>query len=215
MLLKEWMPIYREILLDFGFDSERDERSAQILSRLLSLKGNLNETSERLQRLINGRDVLVCGKAPTLATDIKSGKIERGEVILAADGATSVLFGQGIIPRIIVSDLDGSVSDLKLANALCAIIIVHAHGDNMDAIKAHVPSLSAVLGTTQSLPTTNVFNFGGFTDGDRAIFLAEEYGARTVSAIGFDFYDETVSPTKRKKLQWAKKLLERTEVNFR
>jgi len=215
MLLKEWMPIYREILLDFGFDSERDERSAQILSRLLSLKGNLNETSERLQRLINGRDVLVCGKAPTLATDIKSGKIERGEVILAADGATSVLFGQGIIPRIIVSDLDGSVSDLKLANALCAIIIVHAHGDNMDAIKAHVPSLSAVLGTTQSLPTTNVFNFGGFTDGDRAIFLAEEYGARTVSAIGFDFYDKTVSPTKRKKLQWAKKLLERTEVNFR
>ena len=215
MQLKEWMPIYREILLDFGFDSERDERSAHILSRLLSLKGNLNETSERLQRLINGRDVLVCGKAPTLATDIKSGKIERGEVILAADGATSVLFGQGIIPRIIVSDLDGSVSDLKLANALCAIMIVHAHGDNMDAIKAHVPSLSAVLGTTQSLPTTNVFNFGGFTDGDRAIFLAEEYGARTVSAIGFDFYDKTVSPTKRKKLQWAKKLLERTEVNFR
>jgi uncharacterized Rossmann fold enzyme len=158
---------------------------------------------------------LVCGKAPTLAADIKSGKIEPGEVILAADGATSILFAQGIIPRIIVSDLDGSVRDLKLANALCSMMIIHAHGDNMDAIQAHVPSLSMVIGTTQSLPITNVFNFGGFTDGDRAIFLAEEYGARTVSAIGFDFYDKTVSPIKRKKLEWAKKLLERTEVNFR
>jgi uncharacterized Rossmann fold enzyme len=215
MQLKEWMPIYREILLDFGFDSAQDEHSARILSRLLSLKGNLNATNERLQRLINGRDVLVCGNAPTLANDIKSGKIELSEVILAADGATSALFAQGIIPRIIVSDLDGSISDLKLANALCAIMVVHAHGDNIDAIQAHVPSLSAVLGTTQARPTTHVFNFGGFTDGDRAIFLANEYGARAVSAIGFDFYDKTVSPTKRKKLQWAKKLLELTDVNFR
>jgi hypothetical protein len=114
-----------------------------------------------------------------------------------------------------VSDLDGRISDLKLANAMCAIMVVHAHGDNIDAIQAHVPSFSAVLGTTQSLPTTNLFNFGGLTDGDRAIFLAREYGARAVSAIGFDFSDKAVSPIKRKKLQWAQWLLRRTDVKFR
>lgn len=215
MQLKEWMPIYREILLDFGFDSAQDERSARILSRLLTFKRSLKATNERLQRIINGRDVLVCGKAPTLASDIKSGKIGSGEVIIAADGATSVLLAQGVIPSIIVSDLDGRIRDLKLANVMCAIMIIHAHGDNIGAIQEHVPSLSAVLGTTQSLPTTNVFNFGGFTDGDRAIFLAREYGARAVSAIGFDFSDRTVSQIKRKKLQWAKWLLERMDVNVR
>jgi uncharacterized Rossmann fold enzyme len=98
---------------------------------------------------------------------------------------------------------------------MCAIMVIHAHGDNIDAIEAHVPSLSTVLGTTQARPLTNVFNIGGFTDGDRAVFLAKEYGARTVSAIGFDFSDSSVSPTKKRKLQWAKQLLEGTDVNFK
>jgi uncharacterized Rossmann fold enzyme len=45
--------------------------------------------------------------------------------------------------------------------------------------------------------------------------LAKEYGARAVSAIGFDFSDSSVNPTKKKKLQWAKQLLEEADVNFK
>jgi len=78
-------------------------------------------------------------------------------------------------PHIVVSDLDGSISDLKRANAMCAIMVVHAHGDNMNAIEAYVPLLSAVLGTAQTQPEPLLLNVGGFTDGDRAVFLAKEY----------------------------------------
>jgi hypothetical protein len=75
--------------------------------------------------------------------------------------------------------------------------------------------LSAVLGTAQTQPEPLLLNVGGFTDGDRAVFLAKEYGARTISAIGFDFSDISVTPRKMQKLQWAKRLLEQAEVNFK
>jgi hypothetical protein len=200
---------------EFRFDCAQDERSAQILSHLLAVKTGHDSTLEKLSRLINGCNILVCGKAPILIRDIKSGKIEGQETIIAADGATSVLLAQGVIPHIVVSDLDGSISDLKRANAMCAIMVVHAHGDNIDAIEAHVPSLSAVLGTTQTQPEPLLLDVGGFTDGDRAIFLAKEYGARAISAIGFDFSDTSVTPRKMQKLQWAKRLLEHADVNFK
>jgi uncharacterized Rossmann fold enzyme len=78
-----------------------------------------------------------------------------------------------------------------------------------------VPSLSAVLGTTQTQPEPLLLDVGGFTDGDRAVFLAKEYGARAISAIGFDFSDTSVTPRKMQKLQWAKRLLEHADVNFK
>jgi uncharacterized Rossmann fold enzyme len=215
MNLKEWRPFYLEIVREFRFDCAQDERSAQILSHLLAVKTGHDSTLEKLSHLINGCNILVCGKAPILIRDIKSGKIEGQETIIAADGATSVLLAQGVIPHIVVSDLDGSISDLKRANAMCAIMVVHAHGDNIDAIEAHVPSLSAVLGTTQTQPEPLLLDVGGFTDGDRAIFLAKEYGARAISAIGFDFSDTSVTPRKMQKLQWAKRLLEHADVNFK
>jgi len=215
MNLKEWRPFYLEIVREFGFDRAQDERSAQLLSHLLANKTGYNSTLAKLSRLVKGCDVLVCGKAPILIRDIKSGKIEGQETIIAADGATSVLLSQGVIPHIVVSDLDGNISDLKRANAMCAIMVVHAHGDNMNAIETYVPSLSAVLGTAQTQPEPLLLNVGGFTDGDRAVFLAKEYGARTISAIGFDFSDISVTPRKMQKLQWAKRLLEQAEVNFK
>jgi hypothetical protein len=212
---KEWNTIYKQIVRDFGFDRTKDERSGLLLSSLLTSKGSFEETQSKLRHLITKRDVLVCGKAPTLVADIQNGKIETRETIIAADGATSMLLAQGVIPHIIVSDLDGRINDLKRANVMCAIMVIHAHGDNIDAIKTHVPSFSTVLGTTQAKPLKNVLNVGGFTDGDRAVFLAKEFGAQVISAIGFDFSDNNVSPTKKKKLLWAKKLLKGADVNFK
>ncbi|HEX7627608.1 MAG TPA: 6-hydroxymethylpterin diphosphokinase MptE-like protein [Candidatus Methanoperedens sp.] len=129
-------------------------------------------------------------------------------MIIAADGATSVLMNNAITPDIIVTDLDGNMDDEAKANELGAIMVVHAHGDNIDALGEELPRLKRVIGTTQSKPLDNVYNFGGFTDGDRCVFLAKEMGAKSITIIGFDFKDTNVTPLKKKKLMWAEKLID-------
>jgi len=71
-----------------------------------------------------------------------------------------------------------------------------------------VPRLRKVIGTTQSRPTNGLYNFGGFTDGDRAVFLAKHLDALKIILIGFDFEDESVTLRKHKKLIWAKRLID-------
>lgn len=206
MEFKEWKPIYKLILDDMGFDRGQDERAAILLSEMLEIKAmkkNGIVEIDILRRAIKGRDVLVCGKAPRLKDDIKSTDFKK-YVIIAADGATSILRENGVTPDIIVTDLDGNMNDEASAGA---IMVVHAHGDNMEALRREVPRLKKVIGTTQSKPLKNIYNFGGFTDGDRSVFLAKEMGARSIKLIGFDFNDENVTPLKKKKLVWAEKLI--------
>jgi uncharacterized Rossmann fold enzyme len=52
-----------------------------------------------------------------------------------------------------------------------------------------------------------VYNFGGFSDGDRAVFAADELRATHITLIGFDCDDPAVDPVKHGKLMWARKLL--------
>ncbi len=211
MKFEEWEPIYKLILEDMHFDRLYDERSARLLSKMLEMKARKKIPDvveiDVLRNAIQGKDVLVCGKAPRLKDDIK--KIDfKKYVVIAADGATSILLNAGITPGIIVTDLDGNMDDEALANEKGAIMVVHAHGDNMDALSAEVPGLKRVIGTTQSKPLKNVYNFGGFTDGDRSVFLAQEMGAKSITLIGFDFKDVNVTPLKKKKLMWAEKLID-------
>ena len=61
--------------------------------------------------------------------------------------------------------------------------------DNLSALRLWVPKLRGPLvGTTQGRPLENVFNFGGFTDGDRAAHLVHELGASAIELYGFDFF---------------------------
>ncbi len=207
MNFNEWEPIYEEILNDLGFSREEDESSAQLLSELLKKKRNSLLTLEKLQNIIKDKEVIVCGKAPRLLNDVTKLQTKKKEVIVAADGATSTLLSRGITPHVIVSDLDGVMDDIIKANERCAVVVVHAHGDNITKLKSYVPQLQKIIGTTQSRPLSNVFNFGGFTDGDRAIYLAKQLGAKEISIIGFDFEDATVGEIKKKKLRWAKRLI--------
>ena len=210
MNFEEWEPIYKLILEDMNFDRLWDERAARMLSKMLEIKSlkKMPEVLEieALHKAINGKAVLVCGKAPSLAKEIKNVDSKK-YVVIAADGATSILMKNNIIPDIIVTDLDGNMDDEALANEKGAIMVVHAHGDNMDAMSEEVPRLKRVIGTTQSKPLKNVYNFGGFTDGDRCVFIAQEMGAKTITLVGFDFKDANVTPFKRKKLLWAEKLI--------
>ncbi|KAF5423700.1 MAG: hypothetical protein C5S45_00565, partial [Candidatus Methanocomedens sp.] len=88
-----------------------------------------------------------------------------------------VLMDMGIVPHIIVTDLDGDVKAEIKASQAGAVMVVHGHGDNIPIIMSIVPKLCNVVGSTQTVPLDNVHNFGGFTDGDRCVFLARELGA--------------------------------------
>lgn len=199
-----WEPIYLEILKDFGFSRERDEESAVVLSGLLHKpEQSLNDAA----RIVRDSDVVICGNAPSLAQELEA-LPRQGLVFIAADGATAVLLKEDIVPGIIVTDLDGPFEAILQANRMGSIVVVHAHGDNLDSLKKYVPELRSVIGTTQSNPLENVYNFGGFTDGDRCVFLAKHLGAASIKLVGFDFEDQSVTPRKRKKLAWAKKLIE-------
>jgi len=66
-------------------------------------------------------------------------------------------------------------------------MVIHGHGDNIPVLERLVPRIENPIGTTQVQPRPNVYNFGGFTDGDRAVFLATAMEARLVILAGMDF----------------------------
>lgn len=204
MRFESWEPIYQQILDDFGFSRGRDEEAAVLLSGLLR---EPERSLEDAFSLICGRIAVICGNGPSLPQELDalSGK---DCAFIAADGATEILLQKGIVPQIVVTDLDGPFQAVLQANKQGSIIVVHAHGDNIDAVRKYVPQLKKVIGTAQSKPLENMYNFGGFTDGDRCVFLAKHLGAAEIKLVGFDYDDERVTPRKRKKLSWAKRLIE-------
>ncbi len=202
MEFKDWAPIYEEILRDFGWSKEKDEEAAKLLSRLLAGKSS---NVSILRKKIEGKDVLVCGNALTLSSDIDRITTDK-YLVIAADGATSTLLEKGIVPDIIVTDLDGYIPDEIKANRKGALMVVHAHGDNMSRLD-NVRNMRGVIGTTQAEPLENIYNFGGLSDGDRCVFLAHEFSARSITLAGFDLSDEKVTDIKKKKLKWARKLI--------
>jgi 2-amino-4-hydroxy-6-hydroxymethyldihydropteridine diphosphokinase len=204
MRYEDWEPYYKAILEDFGWTAEGDEAAARLLSSMLPER---TPYLDQVKELIEGKDVIICGKAPTLEKDMEKIDWWYRYTVIAADGAVSKLLWQGIVPDIVVSDLDGPHEDLIRADENDSIILVHAHADNVESIKSLVPKLKHVIGTTQARPLDNVYNFGGFSDGDRCVFLAKEFGAKTIKIIGFDLDDTNVTPKKLKKLKWARKLL--------
>jgi hypothetical protein len=206
MRFEDWEPIYLAILNDFGFSRRRDEVAALLLSSLLRERRN-DEVMNEARELVCGNDIVICGNAPCLASELQAMK-EINAQYIAADGAVAVLLEEAIYPVLIVTDLDGPIQAIREANKLGSLVVVHAHGDNLEALQNYVPILSKVMGTTQSKPIENVYNFGGFTDGDRCVFLAKHFEARTIELIGFDFDDAGATPRKKRKLIWARRLIE-------
>jgi 2-amino-4-hydroxy-6-hydroxymethyldihydropteridine diphosphokinase len=203
-----WEPIYEEILEDFGFDRAGDEKAARILSRMLTEK-NAVSLSE-IKNAVSGKTTLICGNAPQLRKELLEIDLS-AFVVIAADGAAAVLMDAGRVPEVICTDLDGnSEADIEKEILACeqgSIVLIHAHGDNIDKLEKYVPRFKRFIATTQARPFDKVFNFGGFSDGDRCVFVAREFGANKIELAGFDFNDPDVNPIKKKKLKWAKKLI--------
>lgn len=202
---KTWRPWYERIASDFGYDAERDRKATGILSNLLEDRKNVSE--EELASLLRGREAVVFGPAAPHIPD------RQNQAYIAAGSGLSAMLDLEIVPDMVVTDLDGNVEALCKVNEQGAIAVVHAHGDNIDKIEQYVPSLKGpVCGTTQVRNLRNVHNFGGFTDGDRAVFLALHYDAKNIILSGFDFDNPVIKEgreieIKRKKLEYAEKLI--------
>lgn len=212
MNFPEWEPIYKQILDDFGFIRKKDEEASKVLAGLLKPNKTLN--IQKLFDSIENKNVIIFGSGPTLENDLKDDNFNG--IIIAADGATSAMMKHNLIPDVIITDLDGYIPDQIKANKLGAKIIVHAHGDNISALKKWVPKFHEnILGTTQAMPDEKkgIYNFGGFTDGDRAVYLSSHFNAKIITLVAFNF--KTIGDysfnynleTKLRKLTWANLLI--------
>jgi uncharacterized Rossmann fold enzyme len=179
----EWEPHYLRIMKEFGYSVENDERSARALARLC--QGRVICHPDCLGRLI-GKEVTILGDGPDLERALLRQDIQG--TLIAADGATSkAMHVLGRVPGIIVTDLDGDVADQLAASAQGAVTVILAHGDNLPNIERYVRWFSGPLTpTTQAKPFGEVYNFGGFTDGDRAVMVARHFGAIKIHLLGFD-----------------------------
>jgi uncharacterized Rossmann fold enzyme len=206
-----WAPRYREIARTFGFSLDRERLAADRLRALLPAEA-LEAPLQRCRLRIDGREAVVVGLAPGAGAPpihlLSSAPKPR--VVLAADGAAAACLSAGIVPDLVVTDLDGPVASEVTANARGALVVVHAHSDNVPAVERWVPEFSGALcGSWAGPPTPELIDVGGFTDGDRAAYLADALGAARVLLWGFDFARaEETDPAERtrklRKLEFAR-----------
>jgi uncharacterized Rossmann fold enzyme len=217
----KWYQWYNYIKLKLNLSFELDQKATDILSSLLSENHNSIESLYDLSR--NYSKAIVVGAGPSLEKSHSILKQVKDCLIVSANGATSFLLRCKIIPNIIVTDLDGLMKDIIEANRNGSMVVVHAHGDNIEKLLKYVSILSRPLGSTQVEPKPYVYNFGGFTDGDRGVFILKALGLRIIGMVGMDLgrrigkYSKKVKIDKRvkiAKLEIAAKLLEWAASEF-
>jgi len=210
----EWAPSYDRIRAEFGFPFEREVAAADLLESLLPGSAH-GDPLARLRPLIEGRTAVVVGLAPRAGPPplYRLPPTSRAPALLAADGATAMCLNAGLVPTVVVTDLDGPVPAEVAANRRGSVVVIHAHGDNQEALREWVGQFPGdVVGSWAGPPRPDLLNVGGFTDGDRAAFLADHLGAEKVLLWAFDF--ERTAPTdpvahevKLVKLTWAGRML--------
>jgi uncharacterized Rossmann fold enzyme len=181
-MISGWKKRYLLILKELDYSQKKDKESAIILDSILK-KTN---TAEKILKLIEGKTVFVIGSGPSLSNAIPRLKKLKKSIKIAADSSLKPLVDNGIIPDIVVTDLDGDENTIKKIAKTKSIFVIHAHGDNIEKLEL-VKKIRNCIGTTQSNPFNKIQNFGGFTDGDRSVFLANYFGAKKIILFGMDF----------------------------
>jgi hypothetical protein len=203
MNFEEWEPVYERILADFGFDRAADEHARDVCR---SLVGGVFDV-DTLRDGVEGNTVAVVGAAPALADEVH--RAAEADRVFAASTAADVCLDHGIDVDLMVTDLDKNPETAADLTHGGTPVAAHAHGDNVPLLREWLPRFASewTLPTTQAAPVGPVVNAGGFTDGDRAAFLADHLGAAALVFVGWDFDDPTVDPMKAAKLRWAARLL--------
>ena len=230
VLLDSMIEIQSDVRDFFQWDIEEDLQSATDMAKNFSNnipygleKWREKSRSEALaglrERLLNATEVVIIG-ASVSPSEIE-GKSADGTVFIAADGSIGSVDSYSDI-ACVVTDFDGN-PHLDKAASSGVLFIAHAHGDNVSRWHQSVakwskfatpPSLILSHQTPQIID--GMHNFGGFTDGDRALCLALFLGVKkeAISLIGFstqsigEFSGQTDSATKLVKLNWMKQIVE-------
>ena len=212
MTILGWTTRYNEIVNDFDYSKKKDIQSSRLLDSLLSKKTRIAE----LKKLIENESIFIIGAGPSLLSCIPILKKYNKITKIVADGATRALIENNLKANIVVTDLDGNIPALKRVGKTNTIMVVHAHGDNLEKLYI-AKNFKKCIGTTQAKPFGKIHNFGGFTDGDRCVFLANHFKARKIILFGMDFgttignFSKTRIANKDikiRKLRRGKKLLE-------
>ena len=219
MIYSEWEKIYKKIKKELNLNFNDDELASIFLDNYLE-KSIHKSNIKNIENLIKESDVIIFGAGPSLKGTLHNNlNFLKKKLIISADGATSALLEYNITPDIIITDLDGKISDQVNANSNNSITIIHSHGNNIKTLMNNIEKFKGeIFGTTQLNPNKfkNLYNFGGFTDGDRAVLIASHFGAKNIFLIGFDFYNKIGEYSniqnkdidkKLLKLEWCKKII--------
>jgi len=203
MEFQTWEPVYEALLAAFGYPRAGDERARDRLGELVTDMA----TYDPADLALDGQIVAIAGAGPSLERE--ADRAASADAVLAASTAVDRLHDEGVTVDAMVTDLDKNPETGRELTESGTPVAVHAHGDNRPALRERVPRLAVewVLPTTQAAPAGPVVNPGGFTDGDRAAFLADHCGAAELRFAGWDFDDPSVDPLKAHKLDWAERLL--------
>lgn len=224
-------PIFAKIREDFGFG---DALEIEARDQLWDLMGQTNPRSLVQSLLANcqGKKICFFGAGPNLTPQLEKlskqfNTYRKAYFIVAADGSANALQSRQILPDLIISDFDGLNEDqLGPFLDLGVVVSLLVHGDNMSQILRHrnffQSYTSQILGTTQAPAKYPIINPGGFTDGDRGLFLLHhllsptipfyllgyEYGS-TIGQYSKNAYTGNIpmTPLKEKKLVWCKRLI--------
>ncbi|GGP19217.1 hypothetical protein GCM10007981_02010 [Thermocladium modestius] len=133
---------------------------------------------------------------------------QRGLIIAVEGRSLSILSGMGIRPDVVVTDFDFEPEKLI---GYDGVVLGHAHGDNMGIFKGYAGRMARIIPTVQSWPTGCSILPPGFTDGDRAAYIAAYMGARIIHVYGFkpDVVIKRDDAVKRAKLDVAKIFMNR------
>jgi uncharacterized Rossmann fold enzyme len=207
----DWEPVYAAIRADFGFDRGADERARDVFDALLG-----DSLSEDHLSFLDGAAVAIVAPGPSLHSALADGASDDGPAgiatadrVVAVSDAAVALREHDVAVDCHVTDLDGAPLVTRQLSKEGVPVAIHAHGDNVPALRRHVPCLDhdRVYPTAQVEPAGRVQAPGGFTDGDRAAVIADRCGASELRFVGWDLEDRSVGPIKRRKLRWAARIL--------
>ncbi len=221
MNFEEWEPEYLQIVKEFGYSVERDRMAAELLADLVARGGKAINADLVMNSLIRGFNFVILGPCRLDGQGLgelrKIMTVDRRSLATVGEGTAAALKA-GFSPKLVFTDLDGSQEDDIRANMRGAVAVIHAHGDNMPALRDWLPRFpGSIIPTSQCRPPRGVQNWGGFTDGDRAFCALGHFGARSVELKGFDFENpcgskRTDPSIKKRKLAWAKKIISENPI---
>jgi uncharacterized Rossmann fold enzyme len=201
--------LYADLVKELGIDVSRDIEACVTLASM----GNLSSPEKAFSAVHRGSDFAVIGPDDP-RMDIP--EVAGCRYVMVADSAITVyLMRSGRIPDFIVTDLDGNMAQILECNARGTNAIIHAHGDNIPLVKRYLPLFrGTVVGSCQVVEhPAGIIAPGGFTDGDRAAYIANMLGASSILLTGFSFispvYKQGSDPSRKgTKLKWAQRYLQ-------